>query len=407
MSHCSILYIIKWYLGKYSIDPQFGVFNSIKGNNMTDIKYLISADSHLVEPYDLWQRALSKKWGAAVLPGEVKNDKGDRLFFTGIEYVPIGKGIIDQTAPDPEMRELVLQSGADPEARVKCIDIDGVDFEVLNATWMLYAMRIEDGELRRDCARVYNDWAIEFTSSHPERFIATAMIPVDDIDWACKEIERTTALGLKGAVIFCANKPGLPPYRDQAYDRLWKTAIETANPILLHIITGNIRDPFTMDGAELGEAAGATVAILQEVLPTLANDFIFGRVLDRFPELKVALGEYEVAWLPNFMWRLKQLAHDYPSSWGLRDLKQPIRELALHRVYHSVIDDPYVLHVVDTLGHDMNLTWGSDFPHVRCTFPNSRSIVEDRLKGLPQDVIDRITYKTAVELFDINLAVKV
>lgn len=371
------------------------------------ISHLISADSHLVEPYDLWERALTAKWGRDVVPHlEDDPDDGPTL-FTGIEHIPIGKGIIDQTAPDADMRDLVMRSGADPDARVRCLDIDGVDFEVLNSTWMLYAMRIPNGDLRRDCARVYNDWAAEFVASHPDRFTATAMLPCDDIGWASAELERASAAGLKGAVIFCAVPEGMAPYRDPAYDRLWQSAVDCECPILLHIITGNQRDPFTMRGAELGDAAGATVAILQEVQPTLANEFIFGRILDRFPQLKVGLGEYEVAWLPNFMWRLRQLAHDYPSGWGLRDLAQPIEDLALRRVYHSTIDDPYVGNVLSVLGTDMQLTWGSDFPHVRCTFPNSRAVVEDRLRGLEQDVVDRITHLTAMELYDIQLPARV
>lgn len=366
-------------------------------------EHLISADSHLVEPYDIWTKALASKWGEDVLPHIVKDENGKDLFFTGAEYIPIGGGIIDQTHPDADIRALVMRSGADPDARMQSLDIDGVDFEVLNSTWMLYAMRIENGDLRRDCAKVYNDWAAEFTASHRDRFIATAMIPVDDIHWACQEVRRATDLGLKGAVVFCATRPGATPYRDTSFDPLWNTAIETNNPILLHIITGNQRDPFTMRGDELGEVAGATIAIMQEVQPTLANEFIFGRILDKFPDLKVGLGEYEVAWLPNFMWRLEQLANDFPAAWGLRDLKYPVRDLALKRIHHCVIDDPYLLDVLDKLGHDMNLMWGSDFPHVRCTFPNSRMIVEERLKDLPDDVAARIAYKTAADLFEISL----
>jgi predicted TIM-barrel fold metal-dependent hydrolase len=374
---------------------------------MAEIKHLISADSHLVEPYDLWEKALGAKWGLDAVPHLIPDGDDGPMLFTGLEYIPVAKGIIDQTAPDPDVRALVLRAGADPDARVQCLDIDGVDYEVLNSTWMLYSMRMQNADLRRDCARVYNDWAAEFVSSHPDRFTASAMLPVDDIGWACEELERVTSKGMKGAVIFCAVLPGMTPYRDRSYDVLWQKAVETSNPIMLHIITGNQRDPFTMRGDELGEAAGATVAILQEVQPTLANEFIFGRILDNFPELKVGLGEYEVAWLPNFMWRLHQLANDYPSGWGLRDLKQPVDELALKRVYHSTIDDPYVLMVLDQLGTDINLTWGSDFPHVRCTFPGSRDIVADRLKGLPQDVVDRVTHQTAMELFDISLPAKV
>ena len=63
--------------------------------------------------------------------------------------------------------------------------------------------------------------------------------------------------------------------------------------------------------------------------------------------------------------------------------------------------------VVELLGEDMSLSWGSDFPHVRCTFPNSRSIVEDRVAGMSQETVDRIAFKTAAELYSIDLPVTV
>jgi predicted TIM-barrel fold metal-dependent hydrolase len=370
---------------------------------MAPIEHLISADSHLVEPYDLWTSTLGSKWGDAV-PRLVRHDEsGSKLFFTGIEYIEVEGGIIDQSSPDAQIRALQKKAAADPDARLKCLDIDKVDFEVLNSTWMLYAMRIQNGELRRDCARVYNDWAAEFAASHPERFIATAMLPVDDVAWACEELERAAGRGLRGAVVFADTSESQPPYRRDHYDPLWQLAVDTKSPIILHIITGNERDPFTLQGEELEEAAGMTISVLAECQPVLANEFIFGRVFDRFPDLRVMLGEYEVAWLPYFLWRLDQLEHDYPEAWGLRGLARPAREYALQRVYHCAIDDPYVLDVIGTVGNDIKLTWGSDFPHVRCTFPRSRQIVSDMLRDLPADVAADIAYRTACELFQIEL----
>ena len=97
-----------------------------------------------MEPYDLWQKALGSTWDDEVLPRLITDVEGGPLFFTGLEYIPIGGGIIDQTNDDPEINALVLQAGANPDARVKALDIDGVAFEILNSTWMLYGMRITD-----------------------------------------------------------------------------------------------------------------------------------------------------------------------------------------------------------------------------------------------------------------------
>jgi hypothetical protein len=51
----------------------------------------------------------------------------------------------------------------------------------------------------------------------------------------------------------------------------------------------------------------------------------------------------------------------------------------------------------------MKLTWGSDFPHVRCTFPNSREIVNNMVRDLPDDVANGIAHRTVAELFQIEL----
>lgn len=150
--------------------------------------FVVSADSHLVEPYDLWTKPLGSRWGEAV-PHLLQRDSS-RVFYTGIEQIVVDNGIISESAEDPEVRELQRRSGWDPDARLRCMEIDGIDAEVLNSTWMLYAMRIPNPDLRRACARVYNDWAAEFVSGHTDRFIASAMIPIDDVSWACDELTR-------------------------------------------------------------------------------------------------------------------------------------------------------------------------------------------------------------------------
>ena len=52
---------------------------------------IISGDSHVIEPADLFTKALSKKYGEDVLPRilhEYKGEKADH-YFTGIEYIRI------------------------------------------------------------------------------------------------------------------------------------------------------------------------------------------------------------------------------------------------------------------------------------------------------------------------------
>ena len=67
---------------------------------------------------------------------------------------------------------------------------DGVSAEVLYATHGLKCLSIGDHELEAACARVYNDWLIDYCSAAPDRLIGIAMLSMYDIPEAVKEMER-------------------------------------------------------------------------------------------------------------------------------------------------------------------------------------------------------------------------
>jgi uncharacterized protein len=368
-----------------------------------EFDYVVSADSHLVEPYDLWSNALGAKWGDAV-PQLVQAPDGmaGKMWFTGRkgEYFWIGDTMLEGgEGVDSELRDLQRRAGYDPEARLKCLAMDRIDAEVLTATWMLYGMRIDNPDLRRACARVYNDWAIEFAHGHTDTFVNLAMLPVDDLSWALKELERVAAAGARGIVIFVDPPEGSLPYRDPHYDPLWKAAAENRLVVMLHIITGRVRDPFTFMGGDLSETPRAQIEVLHEVQPVLAADFIFGGILDRFPTLKVVTGEYEVGWVPYFSWRCQQFQDDFGPLWNTGQLPHRATEYITDRIWYGVIDDPEIRTVMAQFDGNLKIVWGSDFPHPRNTFPNTHAVLSQILRDLPAEQQRGIVGLNAAELF--------
>jgi hypothetical protein len=76
-------------------------------------------------------------------------------------------------------------------------------------------------------------------------------------------------------------------------------------PITLHIVTGRIPDPMACHTlAEWEEGPNMFLATWEEIPHVLATDFIFGKILDRFPRLRVVTAELELSWIPNFMRRI-------------------------------------------------------------------------------------------------------
>jgi predicted TIM-barrel fold metal-dependent hydrolase len=339
---------------------------------------VISADSHVMEPPDLWEKALGERY-ADHTPrrlGEHLGKKGS-FFFTGHQVLKYGRS-------DYEAQKIGFQeAGWIPEVRVRFQKEAGVDAELMNATYMLLIMQGRQRAVVRAAARVFNDWLADFCAYDPKRLIGIAMIPMDDIDWAVAELERVAKRGLRGAIIHLYPPEGCAPYRDRLYDRFWARAQELDMPLTLHIITGRVPDPLHFHTREeQGESPQSQIALMYEVMGVLANEFIFGTILDRFANLKIQCSEFEISWIPSFIWRLNQMQEDFGGRLELPKLAMKAGDYMKTRVWHGFIDDPYPRHAVEHIGAKQVL-WGSDFPHVRSIGLNAQDRVAQLFSGLP------------------------
>ena len=203
---------------------------------------LFSADSHVIEPYDLWSKALGDRFGDKT-PRLVTERHGEpgRFFFTGNQFWKLARYEEEaESAGAP-------QAGFVPEERIKFQHGAGVATEMMNPTVMLPIMNASNQPENRDmvkaAAEIYNDWIYDFCAYDLPRLVPVAAIPVDDINWTVGEVERNAKRGFRSIMIHATYPEGCPPYRDPAYDPLSARCEEMDLPITLHIITGRIPDP--------------------------------------------------------------------------------------------------------------------------------------------------------------------
>ncbi|MSP52504.1 MAG: amidohydrolase [Alphaproteobacteria bacterium] len=367
--------------------------------------YVFSADSHIMEKYDLWTKAIGKKWGDR-LPQRVKECNGVKgsYMFTGYEYMKLADVEVEDT-PDSTsaatdlargLEEKINRSNWDPALRLKLMEMDGVAGELINPTFMCYTLRTPNARLVQDCCTVFNDYIAEYCSEDPKRLLGTAVIGMEDIGWATRELKRVAKKGLRSAIIYTDVKPTMAPYRDRAYDKFWAAAQDCEMPVVLHIITGRVRDPFTLQGnAERQMVAKMMLEVLSDVGPVLANEFIFGGIFDRFPKLQVILGEYDISWLPWFMFRLQQIQGSLGQALDIKPIKRPVDNYMHTQVWHGFVDDKYFDRSYDVAG-PKRILWGSDFPHPRNTFPNTHKILKR--------VLAKIDAKTQADVAGLNAA---
>ena len=358
---------------------------------------VVSADSHVVEPFDLWVKPLGARYGDRV-PHLVDRFEGrpGNYFFCGREACLVDELV---ASSEKDRVEDLVRAGYDPAFRMKLIEADGVAAEVVNATWTLYVMRIEDGELRRACCAVFNDWIAEYCAHDPKRMIGVAMVPIDDVDWGIAEMTRVAKKGLRGVMIATNPPEGVRPYRDRRYDRFWAAAQELDLPVTLHIVTGRVRDPVTYHGEdERGEVPRSFIELFAEAGPVLASDFIFGGVFDRFPQLKLVVSEYEASWIPHFRFRLDRIER-FP---GLPALQKRARDYLRENIYLGIVNDPLAAGMRHEIGVD-RIMWGSDFPHPPCTYPNTHAVLDRILAGVPAEEQQQIVADNVVKLYNIAL----
>lgn len=88
----------------------------------------------------------------------------------------------------------------DPEVRLAEMDRDGVDLQIISPTPVLFAYD-RPAEHALDCARLFNDAALELCARGKGRLKSLCQVPLQDIDAACGELTRCLRGGHVGVEI--------------------------------------------------------------------------------------------------------------------------------------------------------------------------------------------------------------
>lgn len=84
--------------------------------------------------------------------------------------------------------------------RLEAMDRDGVDIQIISATPVLFAYARPTAQAL-DCARLFNDLALEICAASPRRLKALCQVPLQDVDAACAEVTRAMQAGHVGVQI--------------------------------------------------------------------------------------------------------------------------------------------------------------------------------------------------------------
>ena len=331
---------------------------------MTADEIRISADSHMGEPPDLWEKNLPLKF------------RDRALKFPHIKLF--------------EENHHLRAGGWDPHERLKDQALDGISAEVLFPTLGAQAWLLEDPELEEAHLRVYNDWMIDFCRVAPERFWGLAMLSLRDIDRALQEMERCKSAGLRGVDIWLV-PPDELPYSSDHYERFWDAAQSMDMPLAMHINGRSVRGPtFPPVLRQLHSVNGHKF----DAMNTLGH-IIGSGVLERYPRLKIIVAETGVGWIPFWLQEF-----DYYTARGSRSpLPRPPSEYFKRQVFSTFIADEVGAYLLQDYGKDSFL-WSNDYPHPACIWPDSVQLIEEDLGHLPVEDRAKVVWQNVARIFN-------
>ena len=336
---------------------------------MPGSKYnVISADSHVAEPPDLFESRVASNLKDR-MPTIGEADGTAAWLVEGVEPTPLAPTFATGTGwrntEGPLVWEKVLPGLYDPAQRIVAQDSDSVDAEILYPSPGLWdAIKLsDDSEMKLAAAKAYNDWIGEFCAHAPDRFFGVAKIPTTSVEDAMAELWRANDLGLKGALLDAypsgARVGGLP-----ADDPFWEVVNDLQMPVSLHYGVG-VDSPTLPPG---GIAPGLKPPMADAMLPMVSAG-----VFDRFPNVKIVFAHGDAGWALHWMefFDINYVRQKHLEQYLLVDDNAVPSDYMRKFAWFTIHQDRSAIRDRHIFG-EVHLMWGSHFPYDDSNWPDNR-----------------------------------
>ncbi len=357
---------------------------------------LISADSHAYLSDDYIKAHFSTKtreaWDVArekLNAYEAKELRGGQPGLQMEDFVDL------EAAQDPGY--------LDPHKRLEAMDRDQVEAEVIFSE--VGGNKLATPELMgpawKDAFIGFNDAMAAFASVNPSRLLSAYHLPLFDIDFAIKEVDRLAAKGARAVQIpSFPSELGLPEVNDERYAPLWSRLEETGIAVLNHL---ELREHFwkVFRSDPTPQKGIFTAMPIMQMHETIMFWILTG-TLERHPKLKVILVEPFLAWIPMF---LKWLDSRMDEHYEFPGMKLKPSEYFQRNMGATFMYEPDGLReMYKAFGADC-LYWSTDFPHPATCWPNSQQQVVSQFAeaGIPDADRRKIVCDNAARSFNLGL----
>lgn len=365
---------------------------------------IFSVDDHISEPPDMYQRHLTGKYLESA-PKMIKSATGkDMWVYQGKTYPSVGLNAVvgrpfEEYGMEPTSMDQLRPGCFDVHERIKDMDVNGIAVSLNFGGKFGFCGAGMHGLPDPDLAAVHmsawNDWHIDdWAGAYPGRFVSCCILPFWDMDKTVAEMKRISAKGCN--VVTISDNPtiqGLPSIHNDYWLPFFKTLNDLDMTLCLHIGSG-----MAAPHASMESPIEAWISTMPMAIAWSAADWLQLKALHDYPNMRIALSEGSIGWVPYFKeradfanWRHQAWTHS-----RFKDIKPS--ELFERHFMNCFLDDKFGLQNVEYIGED-RITYECDYPHSDTLWPEVPEYLWESIKHLTDAQIDKATHLNAINWF--------
>jgi predicted TIM-barrel fold metal-dependent hydrolase len=373
----------------------------------TEDMIIVSVDDHIVEPADMFEQHVPASLKDKA-PKYVIEPNGDgfwhfenrRVANNGLNAV-VGRPR-SEYGLEPTALSQMREGAYNVHKRIDDMNVNGLlaslNFGSFAGFDGSFFGQSEDKKLGSAMVQAYNDWHIdEWCGAYPGRFIPMAILPVWDVNLVVDEVRRVVKKGCH-AVAFSDNPAlkGWPSIHSDYWAPLWKVCAENHVVLNCHIGTGA-----AAAHASLESPIDAWITAMPISIANSASDWLQLKALRQYKDLKVALSEGGIGWIPYFLERA-DFTFEHHHEWTHTDFggRKPSDIFREHFIT-CFIDDKFGVKNRADIGVDI-ICYECDYPHSDTVWPEAPEYLTRSFQGVSDEDINKITHLNAMRTYSFD-----
>lgn len=366
-----------------------------------EVRYtVISVDDHLVEPPGMFDHRLPAAMQDAA-PKLIETEQGHQVWeFDGRRFTQVGLNAVAgrrSQSLEPARFEDMRKGCWDVDARIDDMDLCGI-WASMNFPSQItgFCGRVfstaSDPELGLAVTHAWNDWLYEeWYLAHPLRIIPMGITFLADAELGAAEIRRNAARGFTSVTL--PERPhaiGFPSLFTGWWDPIIEACVETGTVISLHVgSSGTYPMPEGAPALQLGATMFGQLSL------SACSEWLWSGYPLRYPELKIAMSEGGIGWVPMLIDRLEIMCrrNGYAGDWAV-----PPAEVLRRNFWFCTFDDPSTIDLRHVIGVD-HIMVEVDYPHGDSIWPNVQRTIAETWGHIPIDEVRRMCSLNAADLY--------